>query len=266
MLKFFKSLIISIFVLFSLSSCWRNPTPTEGFGRHNSKIFRYLIDYPNDVCNVSADDSTNQQVLQIGDKNSNYLIHILALKADNDKRYKFGYYTSIDSLYYKDHGTLLSETKDFFSDRITRTYSINQFITMETTSIYGGQYIYVIYSKFNELGKQDAAKITSTFKTTSGIGPINFCKRKIYSIIGDNGFSVFLCYLIFSILLTLGFWGGIVLCCQADNVWVGFSLIVPFTIIFGCVVLTEEFLGYLYGHNSLFQLIMEYIAMFVDEG
>lgn len=266
MIKLFQSLAIAAFAFLFLTSCWQAPSPADGLCRHNSKTFRYRIDYPDNMCNVSLDNKTGQQVLQISDKNNNYKIHILALKTENDKRFKFDYYSTIDSLYYTDCGTFAYETKNFFNDKIMRTYSINKYITMESTSIYGGQCIYVIYSTFNEQGKNDAAKITNTFKSSSGIGPINFCKRKIYSIIGDNGFASFLCYLLFSLLFTFGFWGGIVYCCQPDNMWIGCFAIFVFIVLFGYIVLTDEFMGYIYGHNNLFHLIGAYILLFCDEG
>jgi len=42
--------------------------------------------------------------------------------------------------------------------------------------------------------------------------------------------------------------------------------ILLFIAAFGYIALTDEFMGYLYGHNNLWELIEHYLIMFVDEG
>lgn len=268
MLKLIRLFVSTAIVLFSVTSCWQNPVPAEGLTRCNSKTFRYRIDYPSHSCKASSDNKDGMQILEIMDVNKNFMIHVLALKTENDKRFKFDFYPTADTLYYKGYGSRLSEGKNFFNDRILRTYSINDYLTLETTSIYGGQCIYIIYSKFNEQGKAEAEKITNSFRSSSGVGAVNFCKRKIYSILGDNWVSTTLSYFIFSLLFTFIFWIGL-LCCFSigiDNLLVGFFAILLFIAAFGYIALTDEFMGYLYGHNNLWELIEHYLIMVVDEG
>lgn len=258
--------IAFIFIcLFTITSCWRETSPEEGLNRYRDKNYRYNIDYPIDSCKTSLDNQGSLQVLTIADNDNNYRIQVLSIKSEQDKRYKFTYYTTVDTLFYK-RGELQSETKEMFNDRIVRTYSVNKYITMETTSIYGVNCIYVIYSEYNEDGKESACKIKESFKTSSGIGPINFCKRKLYALIGDNTFSTVLSYIIFSVLLTLLFWGGIVLCFSFDDPIVGFLAIAIYIVAFALFAVTDQFMGYVYGHNNLWHLIVNLLLLFNNEG
>ncbi len=258
--------IALIFIcLFTITSCWRETSPEEGLTRYRDKNYRYNIDYPIDSCKTSLDNQGSLQVLTIADNDNNYRIQVLSLKSEQDKRYKFTYYPTVDTLFYK-RGEFQSETKEKFNDRIVRTYSVNKYITMETTSIYGGNCIYVIYSEFNEAGKGSACKIKESFKTSSGIGPVNFCKRKLYTLIGDNTFSTVLSYIIFSILLTLLFWGGIFMCFGFDNPTVGFLAIAIYIVVFALFAVTDQFMGYVYGHNNLWHLIRDLLLIFCSEG
>ena len=264
-MRFYQFFAIALISLLAITSCWRETSPTEGLDRYRSKDYRYNIDYPIDSCKATLNNQTSHQVLTITDNDNNYRIQVLALKSEKDSRFKFNYYPIVDTLYYK-HGEMLSETKEFFSDRINRTYSINKYITMETTSIYGGEYVYVLYSEYNESGQAEACKIKESFKNSSGLGPVNFCKRKIYSLIGDNTFSTILTYIIFSLLFTFLFWGGIFMCFKTDNPAIGILSIIGFIIFFAFFAVTDQFMGYLYGHNNLFHLITGLLLMFCDEG
>ena len=264
-MKLCKFIAIASVVILSLTSCWRETSPADGLDRYRSKSFRYNIDYPADSCNVSVSNQTSHHVLTITDNDNNYRIQVLALKSELDKRFKFNYYPTVDTLFYK-NGVLQSETKDFFTDRIKRTYSVNKYITMETLSIFGGERIYVLYSEFNESGKAAVSKIKESFKSSSGIGPVNFCKRKIYSLIGDNFFSTLLSYVIFSLLFTFLFWSGLFLCFQLNNHVAIILSAIGFIIVFALFAVTDDFMGYLYGHNNLFYLIAGLMLMFCDEG
>lgn len=74
--------------------------------------------------------------------------------------------------------------------------------------------------------------------------------------------------LVFSLLFTFIFWIGLFCCFSIviDNLLVGFFAILLFIAAFGYIALTDEFMGYLYGHNNLWELIEHYLIMFVDEG
>ncbi len=262
----FSSLAIVLLAILFLPSCRRNPVADEGMELYNSEKFRYLINYPENMCELSVDAKERFHVLQIADKNNNYLIEILAMKTENDKRYKYDYYSTVDTLYYPKLGVCESETKDFWTDWIHRSYTINKYVKMETTSIYAGDIIYVIYAKFNEAGAEDAREIVGNFKTSSGRGATNFCERKIYTLIGDNTWSKVICYALFSIGLTILFWIGIFLCFQIDNAFIGLSTVCIYVVVFGLLVVTDELFGYIYGHNNLFELLGAFLLLFLDEG
>ena len=264
-MRFYQFIAFAFICLISTASCWREANPDEGLVRHRDKYYRYNIDYPDNSCKASIDNQASSQVLTIVDNDRNYRIQVLALKAEQDKRYKFDYYSNIDTSFSK-CGELQSESKDWLNDRITRTYSVNQYITMETTSIYGGNIVYVIYSEFNEQGESEANKIKESFKTSSCIGPVNFCKRKLYSIAGDNLFSTVVSYLIFSILFTILFWAGIIVCFKPNDPLIVILSVAAFIVTFAAFAATDQFMGYIYGHNNLWHIIQDLLFMFCDEG
>ena len=264
-MKFFHFLTLAIVSLLTMTSCWIETSPPEGLARHTSKLFRFDIDYPLDSSSATLKEKDGFHLLTILDNDDSYRIQLLALKTDDDNRYKFDFYPTIDTLYYK-RGVFQTEKKNFFSDRIIRTYSINEYITMETISIFGGDRVYVIYSEFNEEGRSRAHEITKSFRTSSGIGPVNFCKRKLYSLFGDNKVTVFLSYILFSIIGTLLFWIGVAKCFDMDSP-VGVTMaIILFVVVFAFIFTNDDFVGYFYGHNNLGHLVAALATLFGQDG
>ena len=264
-MKFPQFLTLAIVSLFAMTSCWIESNPPEGLARYSSKLYRYDIDYPLDSSSAAIKDENGFHLLTILDNDKNYRIQVLALKVKDDGRFKFDYYPILDTMYCK-NGNLQSETKRFFSDRIIRTYSIDEYLTMETTSIFGGECVYVIYSVFNEIGKSKAYEITESFRSSSGIGPVNFCRRKLYDMLGDNKFTVILSYLLFSLLGTLLFLVSIIKVFDSDSyVGIAVSLIV-LVAVFSLIFVTDDFMGYFYGHNNISHYITALATLFGQGG
>lgn len=262
----FKNLVLVLLFAF-FSSCTLKPKVLDNMEIHTSTEYKYNIYYHLDSCVTSINKDGYVETFKIIDRNGNYVVEVIAIKAADEKRFKFDVLPTIDATFYNGLDKQISENRDFFTDRIERTYEINNAITLKSTSIYGNDIMYVIYSKYNDSGAQQALDIVDSFKSSSGIGPINFLKRKVYSIIGDNFFSAFLNYVIFSLALTILFIYGVYKCLAISDKmgYVGNIIaLVLFLIIFGYVAVTDEFMGYIYGHNNIFVLICSYLLLFLE--
>lgn len=263
----FKKFMIFMIVVLALASCTRSPKAPEGYEHHNSLSHNYIIDYKEGLCDVKiSEKSGNNSYISIADKEGTFLVEVLALRAGDEERYKFPYYQTIDSVYA---GNLksLEENKSFWTDEIVRKYALSDEIEMTTRSIYGGDVVYVISSKYYENGKAGAEEIVDSFRSSKTGGAVNFLKRKIYTLMGDNWFTTILNVVIFSLGFTLIFWLGIICIVHSmeNNILVAILLFILFMVAFGYIAVHDEFMGYLYGHNSLGKLLLSYLLLFLGD-
>jgi hypothetical protein len=259
-----QTLLFAFFVL-AMTSCVLHPKAPDGLFRYNSPYFRFRIDYSPELCSISNDVNDSVSRVTIEDKNGSYWIDVIALKIRNEESvFKLEYYNGLDTLCFPNLGTPTSVHRDFFTDRITRLYTINDSTTIQTTCAYGWQCVYLICSKYTSNSKSEVERITDTFKTSACVGPLNFMKRKMLILLGDSRFTYGLNYFIFTVLLTFVFWGGAYAVIKDNENVYGFLALLLFLVFFGYFSLSDYFMGYIYGHNTLLELICRYLMMFFD--
>lgn len=56
------------------------------------------------------------------------------------------------------------------------------------------------------------------------------------------------------------------MCFGFDNPTVGFLAIAIYIVVFALFAVTDQFMGYMYGHNNLWHLIRDLLLMFCSEG
>lgn len=266
-MKNYKIILLLLVFVVTMTSCHHTTTAPEGMLRHNVQTYRYFIDYPKDSCKVKTEVDKNVNIFTIADNDGNYHVDVLAIKSGEDERYKFDFYKTLDSLAFDNLPEPIENAHDWYSDYITRKYELGQEVTLETTSIYGGNIIYCIGAKFNSQGREAAQEIVDSFRTSAGRGVTNFCKRKILGWLGDNAFTTFLNYVLFSLLFTAVFWCGLVGVVKAsDDKWfIAVLLLILFLFLFGALALYDHMMGYWYGHESLWQFIGAYLLMFLPD-
>ena len=100
-----KKFSLRIYLIFAITviafaSCTRSPEAPEGFEHHNSLSHSYLIDYKEGECEVNiSEENPEISYMSIEDKEGKFLVEVYATKADDDERYKFPYYQTIDSIF-----------------------------------------------------------------------------------------------------------------------------------------------------------------------
>ncbi len=260
-------IIIPILALLALlCSCTHTPTPPEGMLRHNLKEYRYYIDYPKGECDVSTERNGGVNVFTIASHNNDYIVDVLALNASDENRYKFDKYATLDTAYFTNLPAPYASAKDWWSDNITRQYHLTDNIDLKTVSIYGGDNIYCLFMRYTPDGEAPARAIAESFRTSSGRGFRNFCDRKLMGLIGDNIFTSILSYVAFTLLFTIVFWWcGAAVMDLSKSQPVNVILFVAFLFLFGLFALYDHFLGYWYGHENLFTVILSYVLMFFGD-
>lgn len=263
-----RSLSVALFAAL-LSSCTLSPAAPEGRERYADRAFRFRVDYPAGECEVSEraeafGEQAVARVLSIADRGGDYLVQVVAIRAQGDSRLEYGFYPTVDTLCF-DLGACVSERRNFLTDAIDRDYAPQGIVSSATRSIYGGKTVYVLLSRCNEQGRERAAAVVDSFRSPDTGGPVNFLRRKIYSLLGDNGFSAVLCYVLFSLGFTIVFWYGGCLCFTASDSWaVTLPLLLLFFAAFGYVAVHDEFMGYLHGYDNLFGLACACLLLFLD--
>lgn len=258
----FMPLVMAVLML--ISSCTLHPSAPEGCVRHNSEFFKYMIDYPQDLCDVSSESDNKYQLLTIHDKNDIFNIYVLAKKASEEKIFDMDFFEQADTMHYTVLGEATSEKINLFNDRIERTYEMGDSVEMLATSIYGGQTMYILYASYRPQGKEAVLAITDTFRTSMGRGPLNTIRHKIYSIFGTGMIVSVACYVLFSFGITVLFFYILSPCFKVDSlVYMIVTGFIALTI-YAYVVVTDEFMGYLYGHNNIITLLGGFIMVFID--
>ena len=273
-MKFLQTLLVAIAAALISASCTRQPQASPGMYLHNSPEHRYYIESPTDACSTSTSNESDTEIHSITDNNGNFTVQILALAAGKDQRFKYDLYNRIDTMYYSALPPKATEEKSFWSEDIVRTYNIDSLVTLQTTSKYCMGHVYVIYAKYNSDGKDDALKIAKSFSTSSGIGPTNFVKRKLFNLLGDgkagSGTFSFLYTIVYSIMLFFGFGiAGMGYAIGSEkNVVLGVVCAAVFLSLFMALffylAVNEQLMGYLYGHNSLGDMITGVLDMISD--